>query len=129
MLYFPCFYIYKNLIFKIKGTNTLLIFVHSHSKICIKFVSIYVCRSKVSIDVFQQKNPAKATGSSCGVGGVRLKGDPEGMDHARDVGEEGEDDVEEEVASASADQQNRDGREDEGKDESTEPGTVTHVEA
>jgi len=69
-------------------------------------VSIYVCRSKVSIDVFQQKNPAKATGSSCGVGGVRLKGDPEGMDHARDVGEEGEDDVEEEVASASADQQN-----------------------
>ena len=67
MLYFPCFYIYKNLIFKIKGTNTLLIFVHSHSKICIKFVSIYVCRSKVSIDVFQQKQQAQAAESAVSV--------------------------------------------------------------
>ena len=47
---------------------------------------------------------------------VVLEDDPEGVDHAGDVGEEGEEDVEEEGTAAAAHQEDRDGREEQGED-------------
>ena len=74
MLYFPCFYIYKNLIFKIKGTNTLLIFVlteHKHSKICINFFPFMFVDRKFplmfSSKRIQQKQQAQAAESAVSV--------------------------------------------------------------
>ena len=65
--------------------------------------------------------------SSSAILGVVLEDDPEGVDHAGDVGEEGEEDVEEEGAAAAAHQEDRDGREEQGEDQGDEPATISRA--
>ena len=57
--------------------------------------------------------------------GVVLEDDPEGVDHPGEVGEEGEEDVEEEGAAEAAHQEDGDGREEQGEDQGDEPATVS----
>ena len=76
------------------------------------------------IPIHQAKPPPCSSGA---ILGVVLEDDPEGVDHAGDVGEEGEQDVEEEGAAAAAHQEDGDGREEQGEDQGDEPATVTRA--